>query len=199
MKHGIIPFPVGLHQGELVLHVELDADDVPEDAAVALAIAYKRHPIADVLVAPATLAGERGRAFSLALLQHWQIALVGDLRDEAWPLAPGRVVLDVSGLFAAPLTDEDLVIADLTAVSSKVPQPQELFAIVPPGASISHRLLTIVNGILQPEFGSTLYVEPAQLAAAVAVSIKAERPWSVRPLGAFIPLPSPAPAASPAD
>ena len=196
MKHGIIPFPVGLHQGELVLHVELDADDVPEDAAVALAIAYKRHPIADVLVAPATLAGERGRAFSLALLQHWQIALVGDLRDEAWPLAPGRVVLDVSGLFAAPMTDEDLVIADLTAVSSKVPQPQELFAIVPPGASIASRLLTIVNGILQPEFGSTLYVAPAMLPAAVAASLRTERPWSIRWSAGSVSAPAPA-ASSP--
>ena len=196
MKHDIIPFPVGLHQGELVLHVELDADDVPEDAAVALAIAYKRHPIADVLVAPATLAGERGRAFSLALLQHWQIALVGDLRDEAWPLAPGRVVLDVSGLFAAPLTDEDLVIADLTAVSSKVPQPQELFAIVPPGASIASRLLTIVNGILQPEFGSTLYVAPAMLPAAVAASLRTERPWSIRWSAGSVSAPAPA-ASSP--
>jgi hypothetical protein len=196
VKHSVLPFPIGLHQGELTLYVELDEGDVPGDAVTALAIAYERHPISEVLVSPATLTGERGRAFSLGLLQHWEIAIVGGLRDEAWPLVPSRVVLDVSSLFAAPLTDEDHFVADITTVSSKVPQPQELFAVVPPGGSISTRLLDILNAILAPEFGSTLYVVAAMQPAAVAASLRAERPWSIRPAEPIIAA-APAPAASP--
>lgn len=194
MKHAITPFPIGSQQGELVLFVELEAEDDPAAIVEALVIAYGRHQVSEVLVAPATLTGDRGRALSLALLQHWTIAIVGGLRDAAWPLVPGRVVLDVSDLFAAPVTDEDLVIADLTTASTKVPQPQELFAIVPSGGSVTSRLLHILSAVLAPEFGSTLYVGPALFAAAIEASLRTERPWAIRPLGAIT---VPAPAASP--
>lgn len=199
MKHSILPFPVGAHQGELVIHVELAPEDDADDAVEALAIAYERHPLSEVVVAPSQLTGARGRAFGLGLQRYWEIAIVGAVRDEAWPMVPSRLVLDVSSLFAAELTDEDYLLRDLSEVTTRIPPPTELFAVAPAAAALTPRLLHIMNQVLVPEFGSTLYVEPAQLAAAVAASTKAERPWSVRPLAAFIPLPSPAPAASPAD
>jgi hypothetical protein len=199
MKHSILPFPIGAHQGELVIHVELAPEDDADDAVEALAIAYERHPLSEVVVAPGQLTGARGRAFGLGLQRYWEIAIVGAVRDEAWPMVPSRLVLDVSSLFAAELTDEDYLLRDLSEVTTRIPPPTELFAVAPAAAALTPRLLHILNQVLVPEFGSTLYVEPAQFAAAVAASIKAERPWSVRPLAAFIPLPSPAPAASPAD
>ena len=198
VKHSILPFPAGVHQGELCIHVALAPEDDPADAVEALAIAYERHPISEVIVAPAELTGPRGRVFGLELQRYWEIAIIGAVRDEAWPLVPSRLVLDVSSLFAAELTDEDYLLRDLAEVTTRIPPPTELFAVAPAAAAMTPRLLHILNQVLVPEFGSTLYVEPAQLAAAVAASIKIERPWSVRPLAAFIPLPSPAPAASPA-
>lgn len=199
MKHSILPFPVGAHQGELVIHVELAPEDDADDAVEALAIAYERHPLSEVVVSPSHLTGARGRAFGLGLQRYWEIAIVGAVRDETWPMVPSRLVLDVSSLFAAELTDEDYLLRDLSEVTTRIPPPTELFAVAPAAVALTPRLLHILNQVLVPEFGSTLYVEPAQLAAAVAASMKVERPWSVRPLAAFIPLPEPAPAASPAD
>jgi hypothetical protein len=199
VKHSVIPFPAGARQGELCVHVALAPEDNPDDAVEALAIAYERHPISEVIVAPGELTGPRGRAFGLSLRRFWEIAIIGAVRDEAWPMVPSRLVLNVSSLFAAELTDEDYLLRNLAEVTTRIPPPTELFAIVPAGAAPNPRLLHILNQTLVPEFGSTLYVELAQLAAAVAASIKVERPWSIRPLGAFIPLPAPTPAASPAD
>lgn len=192
MKHAIIPFPAGLQQGELVLHLQLEDGDDPDDVVEKLLIAHSRRPIGEVLVAPGELSGARGRALALALTQRWEIAIIGSLRDTAWPSTPARVVLDCSVLFVAPMTDEDFVISDLTAAMMRVPQAQELFAVATVREALDPRLLHILNQIVAPEFGSTLYVEPALLPAALAASLKIERPWAIRPPT----FPGPAPAAA---
>lgn len=192
VKHSIIPFPAGAQQGELCIHAALAPEDDPDDAVEALAIAYDRHPVSEVIVAPSELTGPRGRTFGLGLQRYWEIAIIGAVRDETWPMVPSRLVLDVSSLFAAELTDEDYLLRDLAEVTTRIPPPTELFAIIPTGAAPNPRLLHILNQTLVPEFGSTLYVDPAQLAAAIAASIKIERPWSIRTASSFIAAPAPA-------
>ena len=121
MKHAIIPFPAGLQQGELVLHLQLEDGDDPDDVVEKLLIAHSRRPIGEVLVAPGELSGARGRALALALTQRWEIAIIGSLRDTAWPSTPlGRgslsSVAKIDGALTRMCSASTLPLASIAAL-----------------------------------------------------------------------------------
>ncbi len=193
MRHSISTIPIGSREGEIV--VQLEVDDVtiePRTFAHLVDRCYRRFAMTTIWAHANVLASPEGRALGLALIDHkWDLTVIGRVHQNVWPLVPTQTMIDVSSLLTGARLGDQERLVELTNLTTSIPPPWELFAYVTDATWLDAGQLQLLGQILQPEFGSTLYVSPDLHVAAVQASLRVDRPWTVRPVS------GPGPAAWP--
>lgn len=200
--HGIVPFPFGSREGELVVRIAETGGTAPIDVAGAIATSYRNSTLQEVWLDVAEVAGAGApHKLGLELRKVWrEIVVTGSVESAAWPLFPCRLVVDVSEYLSSAVTDPDVWAETVSRKLVRTPSGvAEIYAIAPAADMLHPDRLGVIESLISPQEGATLYVAEADVERAVRASTRAGRPWVVRRLGALPPtFPAPAPAASPA-
>lgn len=201
MIHGIVPFPFGSREGELVVRITETGGTAPVDIAGIIATAYRSSTLQEVWLDVAEVAGAGvPHKLGLELRKVWkEIVVTGSVESAAWPIFPCRLVVDVSEYLSSAVADvgvwAEMISKKLVRTPSGV---AEIYAVAPAADMLHPDRLGVIESLISPLEGATLYVAEADVERAVRASTRASRPWGVRRLGALPPtFPAPTPAASP--
>lgn len=201
MIHEIVPFPFGSREGELVVRIAETGGTAPIDIAGAVATTYRNSTLQEVWLDVADVAGAGlPHKLGLELRKVWrEIVVTGSVESATWPLFPCRLVVDVSEYLSSAVTDVDVWAEEVSKKLVRTPSGvAELYAVAPAAEMLHPDRLGVIESLISPLEGATLYVAEADVARAVRASTRASRPWVVRRLGALPPTSrAPAPAASP--
>ena len=203
MFHGILPFPFGAREGELVIRVGQIADE-PLDAIADIMTAIYGRPGGrrDIWVDGAEISGT-GHKAGLVLRRFGDLVLTGPV-GSAWPRIAGRIVVDMSAYLATPVADRSEWLDDISRVITRSQPADELVVIAPAMEMLDAATLHELDVLSRTAEGGTLYVAEAAMERAIVASSRAAmRPWRVRRLGSLPPhmtvtAGAPARAASPA-
>ena len=195
MIHSIEPFPFGSREGELVVALSNTVSDTPSDIAAILQTHYRGTSLLSIWTDVSEVAGPgRGSALLAALRrrtpqahQFDEVIVTAPVSAERWPILPTRLIVDVSEYLAGAVDDFGIWAESIATKMGRNPPASELVAIAPAPAMLEAHVLDVLDVLASASDGCTLYVDEQDLPRALAASALAQRPWTVRRIGALPP------------